>query len=472
MSDHTNHVLQVTDLVSTRRFAVRVDEADAAADLRQLLERYLKHPPIERLLEERRITPAAAEMLASVQDLVYACSDDGALHGIFDGVSFGQNGRPLEIGDAPSAEPIVVDGREVHLTDVTIDRIGVGYDRNWTGFNARRWARHADTFGDFVDSALESRYGSAEAAEVIALESADSGMKLVQALAERVWASDFENYSRFIDRKLVYKSGDETVLNIIGGAGGICSEKVQALKFLTDWYGVESEYVLAGPNIPAPVPEERLREILTTFDFRFAKRHMRYWQHTALLYRIGDETVLVDATNGNIPFLFVSGREAGRLLGYDSKPSVRVRMAVNPEDFYYHKVAQDIPKDLFFAMEGWIPHVDLVQVFDNELGLCICDDFMVTALAYRSERTLDRQRRGYMAACERAGLECEVSAEWSLDSETGQDFTESHPEMAEKVLHARDHLLARYDDYHGPGHEAGLVVIRLEPQGNGGRDAA
>ena len=467
MSDSKNHVLQITDLVSTRRFAVRVDAADVGATLGELLERYLKHPPIARLLEERRITSAAAETLASLQDLVYASSDDGMLQGIFDGASFSQDGRMLEMDDSPRAEPIVVDGKEVVLGDIAIDRTGVGYDRNWTGFNARRWAGHDEAFSGFVDSTLESSYGPAEAAAVMALDSPDRRMRLVRALAARVWASDFENYSRFIDRKLVYKSGDETVLNIIGGGGGICSEKVQALKFLTDRYGLESEYVLAGPNVPAPVPETRLRDLLTTFDFRFARRHMRYWQHTALLYRIGDECVLVDATNGNIPFLFVGGREAVQMLGYDSKPGVRVRMAVNAEDFYYHRVAQDIPKDLFFAMEGWIPHVDLVQVFDNELGLCICDDFMVTAVVYRSESTLERRRREYLAACERAGLECRVSAEWELESELGHAFAGSHPEMAKKILDAREHLLARYDDCHGPGHEAGLVVIRLKPPGNG-----
>ena len=115
---------------------------------------------------------------------------------------------------------------------------------------------------------------------------------------------------------------------------------------------------------------------------------MRYWQHTALLYHIRGAPVLVDVTNGNIPFLFIRGSEADRLLGYTAKPPVRVRMAVHEEDFYYHRVAQDIPEMLFFAMEGWIPYVDLVQVFDNELGLYISEDFMVTAAVYKDRHSL------------------------------------------------------------------------------------
>ena len=143
------------------------------------------------------------------------------------------------------------------------------------------------------------------------LETTDDRSDFIHALALRIWEADFENYSRFAGRKLVFKSGDETVLNIAEGRGGICSEKVQALKFLTDQYGLESEYVLSGPATPDPVPEDRLRQLLDTLDFRFSKRFMRYWQHLALLYKIDGAELLVDATNGNVPFLFVSGVGGG-----------------------------------------------------------------------------------------------------------------------------------------------------------------
>ena len=264
-------------------------------------------------------------------------------------------------------------------------------------------------------------------------------------------------------RKLAYKTGDETVRNIMDGAGGICSEKVQALKFITDHYGIESEYLIAGPDVPGPVPEAQLREMLTTFDFRFSRRHMRYWQHAALLFDIDGETVLVDATNGNIPFVFEQNEAAERLLGYEDKQALHVRMALEPEDFYYHRVSQDIPEDLYFAMEGWIPDVDLVQVFDNELGLYISDGFMVAPIVYRSDRVLERLRRQYLAAAGRAGVQCVVDPEWSLESEIGQRFADDDEDAADRIMVCREHLLARYDDCHGPGHEAGLVVMALRP---------
>ena len=80
-------------------------------------------------------------------------------------------------------------------------------------------------------------------------------------------------------------------------------------------------------------------------------------------------------------FRSCSFRVSRRMKFWVTSPSdlFPVRMAVKEEDFYYHAVSQDIVEDMIFAMEGWIPYVDLVQVFDNELGLCISKDYMVTA---------------------------------------------------------------------------------------------
>jgi hypothetical protein len=463
MEESKNHILQLTDLVTTRRCALRVDPRDSRLPLESLLDRYLKHPPLERMLRERWITEESAETLASIQDMVYVSDDEGRLRNMFAGVAFKQGARALVLDDVPRAERVLLGDKPAVLTDVAIDRTSVGYDRNWVGFNKRRWQRQADAYSAFVLSCLEEKCGRREAEAVLDLASTEHKLRLVEVLARKIWESDFESYSRFVGRRLVYKSGDETVRNIIEGSGGICSEKVQALKFLTDHYGLESELVLAGADVPRPVPEARLRELLTTFDFSFSKRHMRYWQHTALLYTIDGAVVLVDATNGNIPFLFMRDTAAHRLLGYDSKPSIKVKMAVSEEAFYYHRVSQDIGENLFFAMEGWIPYVDLVQVFDNELGLYISKDFMVTPIVYGNGNTYDRVRQQYLTACERAGLRCDVADEWDLESPLGQRFALQEPLATRKVLDAKDHLLARYDDCHGSGHQAGLVVIELRP---------
>ena len=456
-----NVILQLTDLVTTRRCALRIDPHDLDMLLENLLEKYLKQPPLEALRQERRIAEDSEETLTAIQDLVYISSDFGSLTDPFEGVEFLQDGRFLEDADTPHAEPVTIGERDALVVDLQIDRTGVGYDRNWVGFHRRRWDRHSDLFTDFVAESVEARVGAERAKRIGDLESTGDKADFIHALALRIWEADFENYSRFSGPKLVFKTGDETVLNIIGGRGGICSEKVQAVKFLTDHYGLESEYVLSGPATPDPVPEERLRQLLNTLDFRFSKRFMRYWQHLALLYRFDGMEILVDATNGNVPFLFLSGPEAEGVLGYESKRSVRVRMAVKEEDFYYHRISQDIVEDMIFAMEGWIPYVDLVQVFENELGLCITKDYIVAPVVFRTETSFDTMRREYLRVSDEAGLDCEVSDEWGLVGPIGEAFEMEEPGKVVHIMDSYDHLLDRYDEAHGPGHEAGLAVIRL-----------
>ena len=75
--------------------------------------------------------------------------------------------------------------------------------------------------------------------------------------------------------------------------------------------------------------------------------------------------------------------------------------------------------------------------------------------------SFERLKREYVQVCADAGLECSVNSEWTLDSSLGIRFTEQEPETARKIFDAEEHLLKRYDECHGPGHEAGLVIIGL-----------
>ena len=455
------YVLQLHDTVSARECSLLLDPEDAGLTLGALLERYLRDAPIDRLLAESRMTQSSADSLFAMQDLVYASDDAGRPMGMFDGVAFADAGRPIGLGDVPAVHQSRAAGQEIALLDVSIDRIACGYDRNWRGFHARKWQRAPERFAAFVRDAVADGHGESKADEILQLDSPGHRLKFVESLARRIWRSPFENYSRFTGRKLVYKSGDETIDNIVNGGGAICSEKVQALKFLTDHYGLDSEYLIAGPDAPGPVPVDRLWEILRTFDASFAKRYMRYWQHTALLYRIDGVEALVDATNGNIPFLFLQGKDAERLLRCDGKRPLPVRMIEATEDFYYHKVPQDIPENLFFALEGWMSYSDLMQVFDNELGLYLSAGYYVAPIAYCSEGAFRREREEYQEICRRGNLRHSITPDWSLDTEVGQAFAAAEPDAASRVLEAREHLLCRIDQCDGPGHDAGLAVIEL-----------
>ncbi len=461
-------ILQFSDLVSTRKCALRIDASEGGRPLAHLLDKYLKRAPIDSLLRENRTTPNSADSLYALQDLVYLSSDGGHLLDIVPEVTFKDLDRRIGLDEIPTCRAALVGGQEVPVIDITIDRMNGTYHRNWTGFHARKWLRDAEKYSGFVLETLADRFGAPEADRILEGDSAESRLKLLEALSRRVWNAQFENYSRFSGKKLVYKSGDETIDNIIGGAGAICSEKVQALKFLTDHYGLKSEYIIAGPNAAGPVPVEKLRELLVTFDFRFSKRYTRFWQHTALLYDIDGEQVLVDATNGNIPFLFLRDPQVEQILGrggngngHGGKLPLPVKMIEAEEDFYYHRVPRDIPENFFFALEGWMPYTDLMQVFDNELGLYLSGDYYVIPIPYRSEQEFGKVRREYEAVSQRAGLDYSITDRWGLDSPLGDQFSVDEPVVGQRIMEAEEHLLARLDECDGPGHEAGLVIMKL-----------
>ena len=461
MAREHNYIFQLTDSLTDRSCALRIDPQDATLPMSELLRRYFQRCPVPRFRKEERMTAASAETLETLQDLVYVTSDDGVLGEMFRDVVFRQRGRVAALESAPKVVVTRVGDKEVSLIDVEIDRMNVWYDRNWAGFHTRRWERDPDLYSSFVMDSLRRDHSEDETDAVLELATGEQKTELLRSLARRIWESPFENYSRFVDRKIRFKTGDETVRNIIDGGGGICAEKVQGLKFLTDHYGLESEYLIAGPGTRGPVPEARLRELLTTFDFDFAKRHMRYWDHTALLYTLDGTTILVDATNGNIPFLFLENEAAEGLLGYDDKSPLKVRMTIRDEEFYYHRVPQDIPQNLFFALEGWITDADLMQVFENELGLYISEDWFVTPIAFTDGAEYDELKRRYLDVCDRAGLDCSVSDGWTLETPLGRRFAEQEADAAEKILLARDHLLKRYDWWDGDRHRVGIATVAL-----------
>ncbi|MCH7735934.1 MAG: hypothetical protein IH872_00880 [Chloroflexi bacterium] len=461
-TNNLNVILQLTDSVMTRACAVRLNHDDVSMPWESLLERYLKYPPFEELLQEQRITSDSSRILSAIQDLAYVSDDDGLLHDLFPGTIVKQGGRALATGTVPEVGLGRAGELEVAVIDLELDRWNVGYSRNLVGFKKRRWAKDEQAYREFIRSAVERDHGSSDADSILELDSAQDRLTLLRSLATRIWEADFESYSRFTGQRLIFKSGDETVQNMIAGGGGICSEKVQALKFLTDNLGYESEYLLAGPNARNPLPEERLRNLLATFEFDYSKRYMRYWEHLALLYHLDGSDIVVDATNGNIPLLFLAGAEVDKMLNRKEKTPVSVRMSLNEESFYYHRVSQDIPENLLFALEGWIPEVDLIQVFENELGLFISEGFFITPIVYKNQQEFLDLRKQYINACGKVGFDCAIAEEWDLESEIGQMFAKEHPFASRQIMECEEHLLFRYNESEGQDHKAGIVVVSLK----------
>ena len=138
-----NIIVQFTDSLTGRRFAVRIIEEHAGVSLSALMDLYLKNPSISDLLRQGRISEGVISHIGAIQDYVYLSSDSGVLHEPFDGIEFIQDGNPLRLDETVDSRDVLVDGQVVNLFEIEIDRTGIGYDRNWKGFHRRRWDRNA-----------------------------------------------------------------------------------------------------------------------------------------------------------------------------------------------------------------------------------------------------------------------------------------------------------------------------------------
>ena len=449
--------LRWTDSLTGRSAILKTRDSDAGASLDALVAKYLAVERPGALVDAGLALADSVSDLQAIQDRLFSLSADGALLGARPGAVYRCGVRELRPDEPPPAKAASVDGVSASLVDISIDRSEVEPALDRTGFDRRRWDRNRTALQSFVEDAVRDG-GSAEKPD---LGAPRGRVQFLRRLALAVWRSPFENYSRFTGRKIPYKTGDETALNIIAGRGAICSEKVRALKFLTDEYGFESRYVFAGPDAAGPMPSDRLRRALARLDFDGARPEMRYWQHTALEYIVDGERVLVDATNGNIPFMFVRGRELDGILDERDPAPVRVRMGTYGEDFYYHRAPDDLAASLFYAMENYVPEIDLVQVFDNELGLAITKDYLIAPVPYKTEREYADLARLYAGLAAPRGLDFDISPQWSLEGAVGAAFSADEPNAAAAVIESRDHLLERYERFEGAGYGIGLAAARL-----------
>ena len=444
----------------------------------------------DRLLVHGLTTEDGLLKLRQLADLCYLWDDAGQLpagrntggldgYGWRPGLDVWQGDGTVQPEDPVRWEAAHLVNRAIPLADLTVSRSGERYERNWNGFHARRWRHDPPAFDAFVRRALAEALAAAPdnhppepvapddpaVDNVLRLDTPDRVRLLIEAVSAAVWRAPFENYSRFAPGAPRFKTGDDTIRAIMAGDGGICTEKVQAVRFITDHFELPAEYVLAGPDASGPFPQERLRELLDTFDFRFARRHMRYWQHAALLYWLYGEPLLVDATNGNIPNLCVAGADALALLsqGRATGVPVKVRMMAETEDWHYHRVPQDIPRDLLQALEGWLDDADLVQVFDNELGLFLSERWFIAPLPWRSRREHSQVLEHYRIYCDRARFGLELDTDWRLDGKLGRAFTADCPRAAAGITAARERLAERYEWWQGPGFGMDLLVIERTP---------
>lgn len=445
-NEKISYVLQIADFPDRFKCAVKInpDEFDS---FRELLDRYVK------VIDRERMTPESAKNLNVIQDCIYKIDDDGELLDLYEGLVIRQGDDVVDLDDEPSFELAQSeDYPELMLLDLIIDRSQISEEGNPYGYNIRKWKKNRDIFERLIRDCLTDSYGS-EADRILRLSTLEDQKRFLRAVGKKLWESDFELYSRFIGDKLWFKDPAETLHNIIAGRGGTCAEKCSAMKLISDAYDFKSEYVLGGPGAKGPFPADALRKILETLDFELGKKYMIYWEHMALLYDLEAEDVLIDTANGNVPFLFLTGYDIEELLREENKKSVKVKMVLREEEFYYHVTPQDIPQTLLEVMQDWIEDIDLIHVFDNGLGLLIREDYYVWPVMYRDEDEKMTEYNWWLEVKEKQNLPAvELLDNFSLPGSVANEFKEKYPQKFVEIIEAYDYLVERYNEsYQEPG---------------------
>ncbi len=454
------YVLQITDSATGLSSVIKVDPKTFTS-VRDMFDKYVK------VINDDLMTPRSSKNLNVIQDCIYNIDNKGELLDLFEGLIIRQHGRIVQIDDKPSFELVQTeDQSKFMLLDLDIDRSMITEEGNIYGYNIRKWRKNQKVFDAFVKDCIIREYGS-QADDILSLNTQTAKMKFLRAVAKRIWDADFELYSRFIGDKIRFKDPSETLLNIISGRGGTCTEKVSAMKMITDVYGLESEYLLAGPEAKGPFPVEPLRRMLSTLDFTLGKKYMIYWQHAGLLYNVDGEDVMIDVTNGNVPFLFLTGYEVEELLRLKDKKSVKVKMVLEYEDFYYHIVPQDIPENLLLAMQDWIENVDLINVFDDGLGLLITKDYFIWPLMYHNDDDKLKEYDWWLNKKNEKGLlAVEILDNYSVPGIVANEFQEKYPQKFTDIVESAEYLAKRYNESYKeskdePDYNVAFIFVKL-----------
>jgi agmatinase len=443
-----SYVLQITDFPDRFKCAMKVDPGEFGT-FEELLDRYVK------IIHEKNMTSKSAKNLSVIQDCIYKIDDDGELLDLYEGLVLRQGDNIVDLHDEPHFQRVHAENYpNLMLIDLIINRSQITEEGNPYGYNIRKWDKKSSLFEGFIHECLTESYGS-QADRIMEVSNTEDQKRFLRAVGKKIWESDFELYSRFIGDKLWFKDPSETLTNIIAGRGGTCAEKTSAMKMISDVYGFECEYILGGPGARGPFPADVLSEMLETFDFELGKKYMAYWEHMALLYDLEVEDVMMDVTNGNVPFLFLTGGDIEELLRENNKKSVKVKMVLKEEEFYYHVTPQDIPQMLLEAMQDWIDDIDLIHVFDDGLGLLIRKDYYVWPVMYRDEDEKMSEYNWWLELKEKQDFPAvELLDNFSLPGPVVNAFKEKYPQKFVDIVDAYEYLVKRYNEsYREPDDE-------------------
>lgn len=394
-------------------------------------------------------------------DGLFLLTDEGALGELIPGLRFRIGGRVCDLDHRLDGGPVRIE----------IDRSHTGYTRNWPAYLSRRWKLRADAYSRFVESLVEDACAR-EVMSVLRLDAPDRVRRFLAAVARGIYAAPYETYSRYLEPGAPFKSCDQTLDRILEGDGGNCAEKAMALYFIAHAYGIPAEVVLGGEDAAGKFPYRALRSILDqrTFDSEATRDAQRHWQHYAILCRPSGDAeheVFCDVAASNIPFLLLGAEEASTYLDPDRRTPIRVVITLEPIQLYYHRLArrQDLPLDLYYAMENFIESIDVIHTVDNELGLLHTGDYWVGVVAYRGRRELGRIVREYERFIGRAGRDPRADLCFARGLVPGghpllDRFRDAYPRGAGRII-AADARIRQRIDLAKIGYHIIYIILRI-----------
>ncbi len=426
---------------------------------------FYRSADFDALASEGYVDPAQRLELARYADNLFLLDEGGDLGDLVPGLRFMTGDKVCE-----PDHPLVGGAGPVRIG---IDRSQTGYIRNWPAYLARRWGLRAEAYHGFVESVVETAYGQ-DAALVLQLDDADKVRRFLRAVGKRIYTAPYETYSRYLEPYAPFRSCDQTLDRLLEGDGGNCAEKAMVLYFIAHAYGLRPEVVLGGEDASGSFPYRALRSILNqqSFDFAGTKDAQRYWQHYAILCRApGEELVFCDVAGSNIPFLCLDAEEASVYLDPERREPIRVTITLEPISLYYHRLErrQDVPLDLYYAMENFIEAIDIIHTVDNELGLLHTRDYWLGAIAYRGPRELGRIRSAYQQYVRRAGRDPQADLGFAQDLVSPRHalferFLVAYPREAGRIVAADARLRQRIRAL-DERLETCYVLIRLAKKG-------
>jgi len=189
--------------------------------------------------------------------------------------------------------------------------------------------------------------------------------------ARAIHAAPFENWSKFSEN-VPFRNGYEMWVNLGQGAGGVCSEKTAAFKFLCDILHVPVQPVI-GTHLKLGEPEvETIGEYFLSNGQSPVPCDIK---HLLLEAQIGDEKYLVDVTGGTVPLLFLNASDAQPFFeaGYP------MRMVSRMDKLFLTRVPAWIGDAHLLICEYHLADAHYDLVFDQDLGLEISPEHYIAA---------------------------------------------------------------------------------------------